>query len=460
MTARQFNSIRPNSIATALVAVWTTLTASSMAGSQLCTDWSTVPSPTPSGALTSIVRDVVAIAPDDVWAVGGWSGIVDGTMQTFAFTMHWDGVTWSFVPTPQPTACVGCTNVTLWAVDATGPNDVWAAGDKRVQSPDGFLGTHILVMHWNGSQWTVMNTPLQSGASGDMVWGLKAIAPNDVWFMGEGFYGGSPLIPNPALAMHWNGSSFVLTTVPSVNPQTSGFGDGNALRAASALSPNDVWAVGAASDGDSMPAGHSQIQHWNGSTWQNVPGPSPGVWHDLDAVVAISPNDVWAGGEYFDSAYHGLALHFNGASWTQVPIPGGVSDFVAFAGNDIYAAGAGIMHWDGAAWTTVDAFPEVPEPTLAGLDASGPCELWAGGRQFVDGILVPLTVRSNTPQTPAGDLNGDGHVNTLDLGILLSSWSIPATAPGCSGAKSCPSDMNADGFVNSLDLGILLSHWG
>lgn len=58
-----------------------------------------------------------------------------------------------------------------------------------------------------------------------------------------------------------------------------------------------------------------------------------------------------------------------------------------------------------------------------------------------------------------GDLNCDGVVNTLDLGVLLSSWSIPPGVPGCGGSLPCPSDLNGDGFVNSLDLGMLLSDW-
>lgn len=51
-----------------------------------------------------------------------------------------------------------------------------------------------------------------------------------------------------------------------------------------------------------------------------------------------------------------------------------------------------------------------------------------------------------------GDLNADGTVNGLDLGILLGSWG-PA-APGN------PADINADGTVNGLDLGVLLGNWG
>lgn len=65
------------------------------------------------------------------------------------------------------------------------------------------------------------------------------------------------------------------------------------------------------------------------------------------------------------------------------------------------------------------------------------------------------------PEVLVGDLNGDEAVNTLDLGILLSSWSLPAArhSPGCGSDPCCPSDLDHDGFVNSLDLGILLSNW-
>jgi hypothetical protein len=50
--------------------------------------------------------------------------------------------------------------------------------------------------------------------------------------------------------------------------------------------------------------------------------------------------------------------------------------------------------------------------------------------------------------TQPADLNGDGAVNGLDLGILLAQW-------GGAG----PADLNGDGVVNGLDLGLLLSNW-
>jgi hypothetical protein len=295
-----------------------------------------------------------------------------------------------------------------------------------------------------------MNTPL-IGGGGDILLSVVAIAPNDVWFFGDAIdQTGSPDL---AIALHFDGSSFSFTPVPSVNPTVGVFGDGNGLRAGFALAPNDIWAVGAASDLDSMPAGHSQIQHWNGSTWQNVPGPSPGVFHDLDAVVAIAPNDVWAGGEYFDgTSNHGLALHYNGTSWTQVPIPGSVSDFVAFASDDIYAAGGGIMHWDGTIWTTIETFPQVTAPTQSGLSAAGPCELWTGGRQIVGNQLLNFTARFH-PIVP-GDVNGDGAVNVDDLLAVVTGWGACSAPPA-----ACPADLTGDGVVNVNDLLLVVVNW-
>lgn len=48
-----------------------------------------------------------------------------------------------------------------------------------------------------------------------------------------------------------------------------------------------------------------------------------------------------------------------------------------------------------------------------------------------------------------GDLNGDGSVDGIDLGLLLASW-------GGSGAA----DLDLDGAVDGVDLGALLAAWG
>ena len=63
-----------------------------------------------------------------------------------------------------------------------------------------------------------------------------------------------------------------------------------------------------------------------------------------------------------------------------------------------------------------------------------------------NGNLVPDACESSI-----ADLNGDGIVNGLDLGVLLSAWGE---------CDSCAPDFDGDGRVNGLDLGFLLAVWG
>jgi uncharacterized protein (DUF2141 family) len=63
-----------------------------------------------------------------------------------------------------------------------------------------------------------------------------------------------------------------------------------------------------------------------------------------------------------------------------------------------------------------------------------------------NGNLVP-----DACEVVAADINGDGSVDSADLGILLSSWGA------CAG---CAADINGDGGVDSADLGALLAAWG
>ena len=71
----------------------------------------------------------------------------------------------------------------------------------------------------------------------------------------------------------------------------------NELHSVSALSENDVWAVGVSYNTE-LTLGSTLIEHWNGSRWSVVPSPNPSSSvNKLNAVAAVSPNDVWASGD-------------------------------------------------------------------------------------------------------------------------------------------------------------------
>lgn len=57
---------------------------------------------------------------------------------------------------------------------------------------------------------------------------------------------------------------------------------------------------------------------------------------------------------------------------------------------------------------------------------------------------------------PAGDVDGDYHVNVLDLQAVVMAW---GKALGGSGFNQ-EADLNGDGYINVGDLQVLIAHWG
>jgi hypothetical protein len=356
-----------------------------------CGDWSVVPIPNPPTSTHTVVEDVVSIAPDDAWAVGRQYVPVPGGSETQTLAYHWDGASWTIVPTPSPSPYPGGGWAELLAVEAVGADDVWAAGDARVVGPDGFVGTHLLVLRWNGSQWSVVPSPQTVGGSGNFVDDIEIVSPSEIWFVGDWLeFPPTSVAEKRALAMRWNGSSFQVLPTPFFNNASIG---GHGLTAISASSASDVWAVGGGHDGDYVD--FSYIVRWNGSQWQYVPGPTAGWFHRLYDVHAVASNDVYAIGDYQDaSGYHGMFLHWNGSSWTRLPDPpvGGAA-LEAFAPDRVYAAGGGIALWDASNWSVVETFPGVVGPSVLSLEPIGPCSLWGAGRQLGGNQLLPLSVR-------------------------------------------------------------------
>jgi hypothetical protein len=204
----------------------------------------------------------------------------------------------------------------------------------------------------------------------------------------------------PACARTWS---------QSLPQQTSG-----GFTAVSGTSPDDVWAVGP--NEDSQPGSQTTIQHWTGEGWERVSSPNGASGSDavneLNGVVAISPGDAWAVGEYRESpqtsdAYptRTLVEHWDGSSWSIVSTPNPSSSenrlsAVAAAGpNDVWAvglAGVGtrsttlIEHWDGQRWSVV-ATPDVTTGTegaeLSAISVVSTQDIWAIGSQ-PSGVLI------------------------------------------------------------------------
>jgi hypothetical protein len=101
------------------------------------------------------------------------------------------------------------------SVIALATNNVWAVGDYCVSSTCGT--THTLVAHWNGSTWSQVPSPNPSINS--ELFGIAAIAPVNIWATGSEYAGGST--PAGPLTENWNGFRWSVVPATSATSFTN-----------------------------------------------------------------------------------------------------------------------------------------------------------------------------------------------------------------------------------------------
>jgi hypothetical protein len=253
------------------------------------------PNPTPefAGQRQAELRDVVAVASNDVWAVGSSDA---KALENQALIEHWDGRQWKLVSSPAL-----APRASLWGVAGDSSNDVWAVGtdDKG-----------LLILRWNGSAWRRLSAPSAPALSS--VRGVAVLSRNDVWVVGS--FPGRPPAPL-SLAAHWDGRRWLTAKLPQVP---------GSLGSLAALSSADIWAVTGA-------AGTGVVMHWDGVRWRAYPhlstvGPS-------SDVTVVSRRDAWLVSPI---------MHWNGQRWRVVRRPAPqtyVVTITAVSRSDVWAAG-------------------------------------------------------------------------------------------------------------------------
>ncbi len=280
----------------------------------------------------------------------------------------------------------------LWGVSAYSTSDVWAVGDAA--------GTAI-TEHWDGKYWHYILSPQPGNYANDLS-GIVALAPNNVWAVGyHQNYKGMYERPEKTLIENWDGSHWKVIASPSPGSFY------NSLSAIAAVSPTDIWAVGA--EGPLQGTSKTLIEHWDGTSWSIVPSPNIGTYgNGLTAVTALSSSDIWAVGEYANHNYGGYTLteHWNGTQWSIVSSPNvgnfenGLRSVAAAAPNDIWAVGYNWVapgdildtlteHWDGKQWTIVSS-PQPPggDNALDGVAVVTSTNVWATGSSASGAITI------------------------------------------------------------------------
>jgi hypothetical protein len=135
----------------------------------------TSPSPDVQG---NNLNAVAAFSTSDAWAVGYQHD--NNLNDSRTLTMHWNGTSWSVVPSPNPGTTVGCMNGNtgnvLSSVAAVSSTDVWAVGLSF--SCQSLL--RPLIIHWDGTRWRNIPSPKLRTNDNSALNGVCALALNDL----------------------------------------------------------------------------------------------------------------------------------------------------------------------------------------------------------------------------------------------------------------------------------------
>jgi hypothetical protein len=169
------------------------------------TSWTsvTVPFPNPSNTSGTNLTAITASSASDIWAVGGFT---NASFTNSVYALHFNGTSWSVTILPQPS---GSTSPALHAVAAIAPGNVWAAGENEGVPGQG-LST--LIEHFDGTSWSIVPSPTP-GAYPQLN-GVAARSASDVYAVGFHLPSANGGVQQ-GLILRWNGSAWSADADPT-----------------------------------------------------------------------------------------------------------------------------------------------------------------------------------------------------------------------------------------------------
>lgn len=129
------------------------------------------------------LSSVSAVSPHDVWALNG-----------LMLAEHFNGRRWKHIPVSHPGS-----GSQLISVDAVSTDDVWAVGNHPVPGD----GVNTLIEHWDGSTWSVVPSP-NSIRAVNLLSSVSADSATDAWAVGS--HGPDVTHADRSLILHWDGT--------------------------------------------------------------------------------------------------------------------------------------------------------------------------------------------------------------------------------------------------------------
>jgi hypothetical protein len=291
------------------------------------------------------IWSVSASSAANAWAVGQSS--TTSPCDMCLFTAHWNGKKWQTIATPKgllsgPNQIVGNA-----AVAATAGKRAWVFAWRVAGEP----GTSELsAVEWTGTSWS----PVHNFPGSPSLTAATASGPGDVW--GFGTTGSSNQTP---WAVHYTGRRWSQVAIPvSVSQASGSAAAGDGVTGTVAAQPQRV-----------------EVLRWNKGAWRNVPLPKIRVPKGEQMlpgfIAAVTPASVWAsllvGPPTGTGHVTAVLLHWNGAAWSTVPIPKAVNVYglasdghggfwvASYKVNEpgVNLAGLAMYHYSCGHWTRI-----------------------------------------------------------------------------------------------------------
>jgi hypothetical protein len=283
------------------------------------TTWSVEATPALAGVDYSLLTGVSCGGPATCVAVGYTATsrvdtVVRGLVEV------WSGGVWTVEPTPLPT---GATWVELADVACLDSHDCIAVG--------GYIKNQIsgeeqpLAEQWNGSSWTVLDTPNPHAENGSSFSAIDCTGPGFCEVVGDYDYAD---VAQSVMAYGFNGTTW--TTQTPVNPVGQEINSANAV---SCPGPETCTTVGSWDNELTL----QLAEHWDGATWARdlLPHIAKAVTSELNGVscagltACVAVGD--AGDNQNDSPSYPVAETGTATSWQldAVPEPPGSSSSLA-----------------------------------------------------------------------------------------------------------------------------------
>ena len=280
--------------------------------------------------------DISCVGGSDCWAVGALLSEGGNSNPTGTLIEHWNGSSWSIVPSPTPTGA-SVVGAILQSVSCSSSSNCFAVG---FATDDNGRNLRDVIEHWNGTAWNIV----PGGATGetfDQLSAVQCLAADDCWAVGN--VGPAQQSPNflpifpgavadQGLIEHWDGRSWSVTPSATYPSPAGGYLYGLACATAT-----DCWASGSMTDPISGNASGLLMERWDGTTWTDVSASVPGSTNPgiLSSISCLSSVRCWAvgssgsfgggGGSGFQP--QGVIDSWNGTSWSIDPSP----DVTAFS---------------------------------------------------------------------------------------------------------------------------------